>query len=88
LITRYKVLDTTFSSPSILNWLSQRETMWEDIDGQPLYGEVNDFLQRIVATEDEFTSLFYSPMKIQEYWDENGRIPKKVMTTSITNIPW
>ncbi|MEW6991215.1 methyl-accepting chemotaxis protein [Colwelliaceae bacterium 6441] len=88
LITRYKVLDTAFLSPSILKWLSERATMWEDIDDQPLYAEVNAFLQRVVASEEEITSLFYSPVKTREYWDENGRIPKEIMTASIDSIPW
>jgi len=88
LLTRYKVLETTFEAPSVIKWLEQRQEMWEEVDGQPLYAEVNDFLKRIVATESEITSLFYSPEVTREYWDENGRIPQEVMTMPIDTIPW
>ena len=88
LSTRYKVLETTFEAPSVVNWLATRETMWEEIENDPQYHQVNAFLKKIVATEDEITSLFYSPLKTKEYWDENGRIPKQVMTSSIESVPW
>jgi len=86
--TRYKVLETTFDAPSVQSWIEQREIMWEPVDNQLLYQQVNQFLTRVVKSEDEITSLFYSPITTREYWDENGRIPRSVMTNDISEIPW
>lgn len=86
--TRYKVLETTFDAPSVQRWIEQRKVMWEPLEDQVLYRQVNQFLARVVDSETEITSLFYSPVTTREYWDENGRIARHIMTNAISEIPW
>ncbi|WP_440056610.1 methyl-accepting chemotaxis protein (plasmid) [Pseudoalteromonas sp. T1lg65] len=87
-VSRYKVLQTTFDSNTMQQWLSSRVQPWAPLDAEPLYAQVNQFLSRVVDSEPEIISVFYSPEKSREYWDEGGRIPQKVMTRPITEIPW
>ncbi|MBD1582587.1 methyl-accepting chemotaxis protein [Pseudoalteromonas sp. S16_S37] len=87
-LSRYKVLQTAFDSPIMQNWLSSRTQAWAPLDAQPDYANVNQFLTRIVNSEPEIISVFYSPQHSREYWDESGRIPQKLMTRPITDIPW
>ena len=86
--SRYKVLETAFDSVTLQNWLKSRTTMWSSLEEELLYPKVNQFLTRLVNSEAEITSLFYSPEKSREYWDENGRIAQHIMTRPITDIPW
>ncbi len=86
--SRQKVLQTAFDSITMQQWLKSRTEMWSPLDDEPLYPIVNQFLKRMVASEPEITSLFYSPEGSREYWDESGRIPQEVMTRPITDIPW
>ncbi|PAJ71945.1 hypothetical protein CJF42_23930, partial [Pseudoalteromonas sp. NBT06-2] len=87
-LSRYKVLETAFEAPSIKHWIETREKPWEEIDGNIEYNSVNQYFKSLVTSEDEITSIFYSPMKTGEYWDENGRIPREYMTSSIKTVPW
>lgn len=87
-LSRYKVLETAFEAPSIKHWIETREKPWEEIDGNIEYNYVNQYFKSLVTSEDEITSIFYSPMKTGEYWDENGRIPREYMTSSIKTVPW
>ena len=87
-LSRYKVLETAFEAPSVKSWIETREIPWEEIDGNTEYNSVNKYLKQIVDSEDEITSIFYSPMTTGEYWDENGRIPREYMTSSIKEVPW
>ncbi|BBN83639.1 hypothetical protein PA25_36240 [Pseudoalteromonas sp. A25] len=87
-LSRYKVLQTAFDSTTMQNWLSSRTQAWAPLDSEPQYADVNQFLTRIVNSEPEIISVFYSPERSREYWDESGRIPQKVMTRPITDIPW
>jgi len=87
-LSRYKVLETAFEAPSVKHWIETREKPWEEIDESTEYNSVNKYLKQIVNSEDEITSIFYSPMTTGEYWDENGRIPREYMTSSIKEVPW
>ena len=87
-LSRYKVLETAFEAPSVKSWIETREIPWEEINGNTEYNSVNKYLKQIVNSEDEITSMFYSPMTTGEYWDENGRIPREYMTSSIKEVPW
>ncbi|NTS78634.1 methyl-accepting chemotaxis protein [Catenovulum sp. SM1970] len=87
LSNRYYILKTTFETPTLQKWISSRENMWEPLEQTP-YQNVNKYLQHVVNTETDLTSLFYAPMQTREYWDENGRIPQKVMVSPIEEVPW
>ena len=84
----YKILSTSFHTPTVLNWLEKRGVMWEEVDGKPGYQAINAYLKKVVESEEVVTSLFYSPLKTREYWDENGRIPREIMTRPIEQVDW
>jgi methyl-accepting chemotaxis protein len=84
----YKVLKTSFSAPTVSAWIEGRDEMWQEIDHMPEYKVTNRYLKYVVESEDTVTSLFYSPERTREYWDENGRIPEHIMTKPITDIGW
>lgn len=84
----YKVLEVTFSAPVIYDWIASRETPWQEVDSLIEYHKANQFLAKITTQQSIITSIFYSPEKTREYWDENGRIPQAVMTRPITGVSW
>lgn len=85
----HKTLSVTFAAPTVRNWINSLHTPWQPIDGLAEYEATNGYLQTIVSQNDTVTSMFYSPEKTQEYWDENGRIPRKYMKDRpITEVGW
>lgn len=85
----YKILEVTFSAPTVHNWIESLETPWQPLEGIAAYQQTNDYLKLVTGQQNIVTSVFYSPEKTQEYWDENGRIKKEIMSgRPITEVAW
>lgn len=86
----YKILQITFATPTVHNWIESIEVQWQPLEGLEGYEQTNGFFKEIIAQQNELiTSIFYSPEKTQEYWYENGRIAKERMEgRPITVVAW
>ncbi len=85
----YKILEISFSAPTVHQWIASLETPWQVIDDRAEYHQTNAYLKKVTEQQPIITSIFYSPEKTQEYWDENGRIKKEIMTgRPITDVAW
>ncbi len=59
--------------PQLIHWLEKNDQRWVDPDHDPVYSEILDYMNALVAEDDQIRTAFFASEKTQAYYENLNR---------------